>query len=124
MTKYFFNYSPIFILFLAFFQFNESVVSWSGPMTHDFGDLEYQKSVKHDFEFKNVSGEAFVIDNVRTSCGCTAPDWTNAPILPDSTAVISIEFDARKQGYFRKWIRVYFSNQRKAERLYIEGFVE
>ena len=118
------RFIPLIFLFFSFSLDNDSVVHWSGPMTHDFGDLEFQKTVKHDFEFKNISGEPFVIDNVRTSCGCTAPDWSEAPILPDSTAKISIEFDARKQGYFRKWIRVYFSNQRKAERLYIEGYVE
>jgi len=44
--------------------------------------------------------------------------------MPDSTGFLEIEFDAAKLGYFYKKIKVYFSNQRKAEILWIEGEVE
>ncbi len=101
-----------------------SKVEWLTAETHDFGDILHREPVEVSFEFKNISGEPIVIDNVRTSCGCTAADWGVAPILPDSVGLINIEFDAREPGYFHKWIKVYFSGQRKAERRFIEGFVE
>ncbi|MFK8102128.1 MAG: DUF1573 domain-containing protein [Saprospiraceae bacterium] len=107
------------LLFIA-----PSKVEWNVPMEHDFGDIARRTPVVHDFSFKNVSGEDLIIDNVRTSCGCTAPDWDLAPIPADSIGHIRIEFDARDAGYFRKKIKVYFDGQRKAEKLYIEGFVE
>lgn len=98
-------------------------ITWIGSTEHDFGDLAHLKPVAHTFRFKNISDHPLVIDNVRPACGCTTPDWTTRPILPDSTAEIKIEYDARDQGYFRKSIKVYVSGQRKAEKLWIEGFV-
>ncbi len=98
-------------------------ITWIGPTEHDFGDLAPLKPVVHTFRFRNVSGSPLVIDNVRPACGCTTPDWTTRPVLPDSTAEIRIEYDARDKGYFRKSIKVYVSGQRKAEKLWIEGFV-
>lgn len=108
-----------FLLFLS----PESKVQWLSPATHDFGEVIYKKNIEHQFHFKNTSSEAFVIDNVRTSCGCTAADWQETPILPDSSASIQVVYDANELGYFRKSIKVYFSGQRKAEKLYLEGTV-
>jgi len=104
--------------------FSVSKVEWLSATEHDFGNLKQGEPVTHLFEFKNISGEPFVIDNVRTSCGCTAPTWTFEPIETDSTNHIEIIFDAQKTGYFRKKIMVFFSGQRKSEKLYIEGFVK
>ena len=116
---------PLFLLLLFTFILGaDPIVTWNNPTTHDFGDIDHKKPVQHEFSFTNISEEPFVIDNVRVACGCTSPDWPKEPILPDSTATITIEFDAEMKGYFYKWIKVYFSNQRKAEKLYIEGFVE
>lgn len=101
-----------------------SKVKWLSPLSHDFGDITRHQPVKHNFSFKNISGAPLSIDNVRTTCGCTVPDWPEAPILPDSNGIIIVEYDARDEGYFKKQIKVYFHGQRKAEKLSIEGFVE
>lgn len=100
-----------------------SKVEWLGPKTHDFGEITHNTEITHHFTFKNTSKTAFVIDNVRTSCGCTAADWQETPILPDSTARIEIIYDAHDLGYFRKYVKVFVSGQRKAEKLYLEGEV-
>lgn len=102
----------------------DSKVEWHSPTTHDFGDIIHRQPVSHNFSFKNKSDAPITIDNVRTTCGCTVPDWSEAPILPDSLGIISVEYDARDVGYFKKQIKVYFQGQRKAEKLSIEGFVE
>jgi len=98
-------------------------VEWLGPTTHEFGDIQHKTEIEHHFTFKNTSDTPFVIDNVRTSCGCTAADWIETPIAPDSTATIDIIYDAHDLGYFRKYVKVYLSGQRKAEKLYLEGNV-
>jgi len=103
---------------------SDQVIEWVTETEHDFGDLLYQQKQSFDFTFKNISDQAIVIDNVRPQCGCTAPDWDNSPIEPDSTGVIRITYDASKEGYFRKKIKVFFSGQRKGEKLYVEGYVE
>ena len=112
------------LLFLPLSFNSDSKVIWESPMEYDFGDINYKKPVQYDFVFKNISGEDLIIDNVRTTCGCTVPDWKETPIAPDSIGHIKVRFDARNLGYFRKKIKVYFDGQRKAEKLYIEGYVE
>lgn len=99
-------------------------VQWLSPNEHDFGDLAYNEPVTHYFEYQNEGDTPLVIDNVRPSCGCTVPDWSNTPTAPGDTAKLKVIFDAKKPGYFRKKIKVYFSQLRKAEILYIEGYVE
>lgn len=113
----------ICFVFTANFFF-DSKVEWLSPTSHDFGDIVHQKPVRFNFSFKNVSGSPITIDNVRTTCGCTTPDWQEAPIFPDSTSNITVEYDARDVGFFKKQIKVYLKGQRKAEKLWIEGFVE
>ena len=113
-----------FLLLLVPFLFlAPPVVEWQGAMDHDFGDLEQGKPVEHLFKFKNISTEPITIDNVRTTCGCTAPDWSFEPIQADSISQLKITYDAHKTGYFRKKIKVFFNSQRKAEILYVEGYV-
>ena len=102
----------------------DSKVEWLTENTHDFGDIPQKKPARYDFQFRNISGEPLIIDNVRTSCGCTVADWEAAAVPPDSLGAISIEYDARDLGYFYKKVKVYFHGQRKAEVLYVEGWVE
>lgn len=109
---------------IAFTHPPSSKVEWLTETTYDFGDIPHRKPAKHEFRFRNVSGEPLVIDNVRPSCGCTAPGWDAAAVPPDSTGLISVEYDARDLGYFYKKIKVYFNGQGRAEVLYIEGWVE
>lgn len=101
----------------------EDIVTWVSPDTHDFGDITRNEPVSHEFTFKNVSGEAVTIDNVRTSCGCTTSDWPELAVQPDSLGSLVITYDAHDEGYFRKTIKVYFSGRRRAEWLFIEGNV-
>lgn len=99
-------------------------VEWQSDTTHDFGDLERGKPVTFIFSFRNLSEDSLYIDNVRTACGCTSPEWEDVLVAPDSLGHISIEYDAEDSGYFNKWIKVYFNGYRKAEKLFIEGWVE
>lgn len=101
----------------------EAVVRWLGPTEYDLGQLEHETPVTHHFEFQNTSGDTLRIDNVRTSCGCTLPDWSPAPIPPDAASQVTVEYDAEDKGRFRKKIKVYFDKQRRAEVLWIEGEV-
>lgn len=118
---------PIIFLFLFLLPTLHSIdskVEWLTPTSYDFGDIIHKQPVRHDFSFKNITDAPLTVDNVRTTCGCTVPDWSEAPVLPDSTGIISVEYDARDEGYFKKQIKVYFSSQRKAEKLMVEGYVE
>ena len=117
------KYILILFLFPILFQGNSNI-EWLTPLEHDFGDIAQREPVEFSFEFKNISEDSMLIDNVRTTCGCTTPDWTWEPIAPDSTSSIRVIYDAKKKGYFKKKVKVYFSNQRKATVLKVTGFVE
>ncbi len=102
----------------------DSKVEWVSPTTHDFGDLKLGETVATKFLFKNLSETPMSIDNVRTTCGCTAADWQEEVVPPGGDGSIQIEFEAQKTGYFSKKITVWFSGRRKGEKLFIEGYVE
>lgn len=117
------NYFLLAFLILIPFQ-SDTVVEWLTPVDHDFGDLKLNVPATVEFRFKNTSEEAMIIDNVRSTCGCTASEWEEKAIAPGEEGLIKIEYDARKPGFFYKKITVFFSSQRKPEKLSISGFVE
>ena len=99
-------------------------ITWEGPTTHDFGEIASKKQVSHRFVYRNTGSDTLWIDNVRPSCGCTSPDWSEAGVPPDSLGEIRIVYDGRDEGYFYKTIKVYFRGVRKPERLAVEGEVK
>ncbi len=120
----------LFILYLLLlspallFDSSAGRIEWLTDTEHDFGLLTHRQPASFIFQFRNTSDEPVSIDNVRTTCGCTKPEYSDAPVMPDSLGSILVGYDAKKQGYFRKRIKVFFSCQRKAEHLFIEGEVE
>ncbi len=99
------------------------IVEWHEETAFDFGVLSQGQPEEVDFHFTNISSDTLYIDNVRSTCGCTAPYWELRPILPDSSSHIRIKYDAYKEGHFYKKIKVFFNKQQKAERLSIAGEV-
>lgn len=101
-----------------------SVVKWTTETERDFGTLRLGRSTRFTFVFQNVLDEPIVLQTVRTTCGCTAAEWPEAPIEAGQTGEVVIEYSADKRGDFRKKITVFFDKQRKAETLWIRGTVE
>lgn len=99
------------------------VVTWLTETERDFGELRHGATARFIFKFQNKQTGPIVLQTVRTTCGCTAAEWTEAPIEPEQTGEVVIEFDANKGGAFRKKITVFFNKQRKPEVLWIEGEV-
>lgn len=127
--KYYF--STLFLLLVVLSNFSCSaqkdkppVVLWMQPMVHDFGDIPRHQPVTAVFEYKNLTNAPITIDNIRVNCGCTAPDWTDAPIAPDSIGQIKLVYDAEKKGGFYKKVMVFFNSQRRSELIFVEGYVE
>jgi hypothetical protein len=112
--------------FTAFISLNpdpQPVVQWLDETTYDFGTMEQGVPKSVSFSFKNISTQPIVLETVRTSCGCTAAEWPEAPIEPGATGAVSIEYDAYRAGAFKKKITVFFDRQKKAEVLWIKGTV-
>ncbi|MBT29766.1 MAG: hypothetical protein CMO01_08915 [Thalassobius sp.] len=73
----------------------------------DFGEITQGDKVVHTFKVTNTGSTPLVISNVLTTCGCTAPNYTSEPILPNQDGEIEIAFDSRgKSGIQNKIITI------------------
>jgi Protein of unknown function (DUF1573) len=104
--------------------FAPSKIEWTTPTSHYFGLIAYRVDAKHVFTFRNISNAPLIIDNVRADCSCTASDWDEAPIAPNAVGKITVEYDARKRGFFKKRLTVWLHGQKQSEKLTIQGEVD
>ena len=61
---------------------------------YDFGSVAQGGTVTHVFKFKNTGKAPLIVSNIGTSCGCTIPEWTKAPIAPGKTGSITAHFNS------------------------------
>ncbi len=75
---------------------------------HQFGSINEEKGkVSTTFEYINTGSTPVIINKVQTSCGCTAPTYSQKPIIPNEKGIIEITFDpTRRPGNFMKTISV------------------
>lgn len=92
---------------------------------HNFGTIKEEAgNVVHSFTFKNTGNIPLLIQNVKASCGCTAPKWTKAPIAPGQEGEIEITFNPlRRPGPFTKTINVFTTGTPASIRLVVSGKV-
>lgn len=75
---------------------------------HDFGNVREGEVVSTDFKFYNYSDSVFKIENVQTSCGCTASEWPHEAIQPGDSGIVRVSFDSEgKRRKYEKVIAVY-----------------
>lgn len=93
--------------------------------TWDFGTIREEAGpVSHTFEFTNTGKTPFVIENVVTTCGCTTPEYTKAPVRPSQKGSIEITYNPLgRPGKFRKEITVMSNNRANRNVLVITGDV-
>jgi len=93
-------------------------------ITHDFGTLNEGDPAMEVFKFKNVSNEEIVLQNVKASCGCTTPKWTNTPVPPGGEGEIQVSYGtAGRPGPFNKSVTVTLDTLSQPIFLYIKGDV-
>lgn len=78
--------------------------------TFNFGKIPQGKPVTHDFEITNKSKAPLVIETVEATCGCTTPEWSEAPIAPGADSRIKVGFNASSEGHFKKAITIVYNN--------------
>jgi hypothetical protein len=90
---------------------------------HDFGTIDYMGDGRCYFSFKNDSEKDLIINTVRTSCGCTRPEWPREPVKPGEEGRIGISYNTRLTGRFQKSITVYSNAENSPVKLTIKGIV-
>jgi len=93
--------------------------------THDFGKIKEEDGpVSYDFVFTNTGSQPLIIQNVRTSCGCTSPEWTKDPVLPGKKGFVRATYNpAGRPGPFNKSITVISNAENSSVTLFIKGDV-
>lgn len=91
---------------------------------HDFGAFnEDDGKVSTEFKFVNDSESPVTIDHVRSSCGCTVPQYSKATVNHGDTAAITVVYNpSGRPGRFYKSLMVKLSND-STEKLLIKGVV-
>ena len=90
---------------------------------HDYGKIPLKEEIEYRFEFSNPGKTPLVINDVKTSCGCTIPEWPKKPVKPGNKGEIKVKYDATFPGAFNKTITVYFNGKGSPVRLSIKGQV-
>ncbi|MCF8367802.1 MAG: DUF1573 domain-containing protein [Bacteroidales bacterium] len=101
---------------------NAPVITFD-KLTHDYGDIEQHGDGKCEFKFINEGKEPLILSNVRSSCGCTIPEWPRQPILPGKSEVIKVKYDTKRVGMINKTISVYSNAKASPITLRIKGKV-
>jgi hypothetical protein len=102
---------------------NDASISFSEEK-HDFGLIPYKKEAIYSFEFSNPGKTMLIINDVKTSCGCTVPEWSKEPIRPGEKGIIKIKYDAAFPGVFHKTVEVFYNGSGSPDSLEIKGEVE
>jgi Protein of unknown function (DUF1573) len=74
---------------------------------HDFGTLQQGDIVEYDFEYINTGKSDVLINDAKSTCGCTVPEYTKEPIKPGEKGVMKVKFNsAGKYGEVFKPITI------------------
>ncbi len=93
--------------------------------TFDFGTVAQGTAVKHIFKFKNVGTDTLKIEQVRSSCGCTAAESSKI-IPPQKDGQIEVNFNTASQmGKVSKTVYIFSNDVEESQRsVSIHGTVE
>lgn len=72
------------------------VMEWKA-LEHDFGTINEGEKVTYVYTFKNTGAVPLIIEGVRPSCGCTAPNWSKEPIPVGGSGEVEVVFDSTKK---------------------------
>ncbi|TPD73524.1 DUF1573 domain-containing protein [Flavobacterium microcysteis] len=84
----------------AVIMFGASAMAQTGPKiefkeeTIDYGTVtKGDDSGLRVFEFKNIGDAPLIINDVKSSCGCTVPTKPQEPIMPGKTGKIEVQYN-------------------------------
>lgn len=96
-------------------------IHWTGPVDQDLGVLQRREAYTATYRYRNDGPTPLILDNIRTECGCTAPEWSKAPVGPGEEGEILVTLRPGQRGKIRKRIKVYFKGIRQPTLLWVGG---
>jgi hypothetical protein len=93
-------------------------------VSFDFEELYQGEKVEYIFHYKNVGNIPLIFQNVLTTCGCTAPEWSKNPLQPGEKGELKVVFDSSaKIGRQNKVITIRSNAKSGDYQLRISGMV-
>jgi hypothetical protein len=102
---------------------NNSKIEFAS-LTFDFGKIAFGSDGTCVFKFTNTSNEDLIINTVKTSCGCTNPQWPKDPIASGQSGEIKVKYNTEIPGSFHKSITVFSNAANSPVKLMIKGEVQ
>jgi hypothetical protein len=90
---------------------------------YNYGEIPFQGDGDCEFTFRNTGITPLVLTHVKSTCGCTIPEWPSEPIKPGEQGIIRVSYDTQRVGNFNKSVYVYSNASNGVQQLYITGRV-
>lgn len=102
---------------------NVAKMTFENP-EYDFGEVKEGEIVRHVFKFTNTGKVPLLINDAKSTCGCTVPQWPTELIEPGDDGEIVVEFNtAGKTGFQEKPVTITANTYPSTTRVYLRGFV-
>ncbi|MDD4141293.1 MAG: DUF1573 domain-containing protein [Bacteroidales bacterium] len=73
---------------------------------HDYGKIMENGDGTCSFTLTNTGKEPLILTDAKSTCGCTVPEWSKAPILPGQTSEITVKYSTKRIGQINKTITI------------------
>jgi len=91
----------------------------------DFGEIKQGEVVIHRFQFTNTGQVPLTILKAYAGCGCTVPEWPEAPIAPGETNEIMVKYNSEgKKDEQSKIVKVIANTFPNETQIKIKAFVK
>ncbi|MDY7396730.1 DUF1573 domain-containing protein [Aureibaculum sp. 2210JD6-5] len=123
------NYLPLILILILFSycskknaSIQRTTIEFANNI-HDFGSIKSKQYANAIFSFSNSGNNPLIITDVKTTCGCTVPEYPKEPLLPNEKGEIKVIYDAKYPGRFNKTITVFYNGKDSPKTLAIKGEV-
>ena len=101
---------------------NAPKAKWDKTVS-DFGDIEKGIPKEAQFKLTNEGKEPLLISQAKAGCGCTNLKYSQEPVLPGKSTIVSATYNAAAVGPFNKNITVTTNADPNPVMLFIKGTV-
>ena len=98
---------PLFISFLLLYIKKPPSIAFPEGTRYDFGTVDEEGLIKHEFLLENQGGSNLEIEDVKTGCGCTSAILTKKLLAPGADAKVIVSYKGRSLNQREKipiWI--------------------
>lgn len=93
-------------------------------ITIDIGTIKNGQPQEIRFKYTNHSINPLIITDVKTSCGCTMPQWDKNPLDINKSSELTIRFTPDSPGRNSKTIMVFHNQSKEPVKLFFKANVE